>query len=210
MTFWKPLVAGALWASLLGVSSDAIADPRFGVGKSHLTVVAGRGAAMGRSDGSPDVEDVTYVPIALGLGVGITDPLGGDSWYRGNLELRAEGTLLAETQPSRGTAAGGSVLLRYNWLRFGSVVPFLDAGAGLLDLDLDLTSQSDGLSFLLEAGVGSHLQLSRRAALTAEWRFQHISNADLRYPNGGINASAFLLGATLFLEPLRERRADAE
>ena len=71
---------------------------------------------------------------------------------------------------------------------------------GLLALDFDLDSQADGFNFLLQAGVGAHVFVSKRLSLTAEWRYQHVSNARLSTPNNGINAGALLLGTTLYFE----------
>ncbi|MFQ5802420.1 MAG: acyloxyacyl hydrolase, partial [Candidatus Methylomirabilales bacterium] len=42
--------------------------------------------------------------------------------------------------------------------------------------------------------------LSEQTALTGEWRWLHISNADTRMPNAGINSSLFLIGVSFFLE----------
>ena len=110
-----------------------------------------------------------------------------------------EGTFLTQFQPHSGTAAGGSAILRYNLLGFGRFVPFLDGGAGILHLDFDLRDQADGINFITQAGIGSHFFISERVALTGEWRYQHISNARINYPNRSINALAFFFGASIFL-----------
>ena len=90
-------------------------------------------------------------------------------------------------------------MLRYNFLESGRVVPFIEAGAGLLGTDFDLKGQSDGFNFSVQGGLGLHFFVLPRVAVTAEARLHHISNAGLRQPNNGINDCLFLLGASFFL-----------
>ncbi len=186
-------------ASTSGAPIDREASP-FGFGKRQLSLSGGYAVGIDHTSSGRDVDDVRYAATTARFGAGITNPLGGDAWYRGNLDLFGEATFLTETEPNSGYAAGGGLLLRYNWLRNERFVPFVNVGAGLLNLDFDLESQSDGITFLLEAGVGSHFFLTRGWSLTAEWRFQHLSNARIRMPNHGINANVFLLGTSFFFD----------
>ena len=173
--------------------------PAFGRGMQHVGFSAGVGIAIPRIGSDRDVDDVRYVATTPRWGIGLVDPLGGEAWYRGNFELVVEGTFLTQFQPHSGTAAGGSAILRYNLLGFGRFVPFLDGGAGILHLDFDLRDQADGINFITQAGIGSHFFISERVALTGEWRYQHISNARINYPNRSINALTFFFGASIFL-----------
>jgi hypothetical protein len=63
----------------------------------------------------------------------------------------------------------------------------IGSGAGYLDADLDY--QRDGFNFLLQGGVGCRLGDWR-----ADLRFHHISNAQLRQPNSGLNEVLILVG----------------
>ena len=92
------------------------------------------------------------------------------------------------------------MLLRWNWLHYRRFVPFASVGVGLLGLDLNLPSQSDGLNFMVQGGLGTYVFLTERLALNAEWRYQHISNANIRLPNKGIDANVFSIGPTFFFE----------
>jgi opacity protein-like surface antigen len=190
-----------------GLAALARAEPfapdgasRFGRGKRNLGIAVGVGAGMRRIGEERDTDDARYVSVAPRLGIGLVDPLGGDAWYRGSFEVLAEGTFLFEFEPRSGWAAGGSLILRYDLLRFGRFVPFLDGGVGILNLDFDLDDQAEGLNFIIHTGLGTHLFLTERIAVTGEWRYQHISNARIHFPNRSINASAFILGASFFLD----------
>ncbi|MEA3412378.1 MAG: acyloxyacyl hydrolase [Pseudomonadota bacterium] len=132
------------------------------------------------------------------LGISATDPLFGDSWYRGNVEFLYEGAFIWNTEPNSGFAAGAGTTLRYNFLKHERVVPFLDANFGIVNLDFDLDLQSDGFNFNVGFGTGAHWFVSRDTAISTEVRWQHISNKNTQFPNNGINAALFLLGVSYF------------
>ncbi|MCI0400848.1 MAG: acyloxyacyl hydrolase [Gammaproteobacteria bacterium] len=172
----------------------------FGLGRQEigLTVGYGFGVPLG---GSKDTvsEDVQYAYVAPRWGIGISNPIGGDAWYRGNIELLIEGAFIFNHEPTSGSAAGGTAMFRYNFLSGDKFIPFLEVGAGIISLDFDLSTQADGLNFTTQGGAGFHYFVTERTALTAEWRLHHISNAGINSPNIGINSSLFLLGVSVFL-----------
>jgi lipid A 3-O-deacylase len=175
-------------------------DSAFGFGKQSLGLSAGHGLALPvGGTRSPELEDIQFVYVTPRWSVGITDSLGGRSWYRGNFELLLEGTFLYLFEPKSGRAGGVAPMLRYNFLTGSRFIPFLQAGAGVIALDADLRRQADGLNFILQSGLGLHYFLSQSTALTGEWRFHHISNAGIHNRNAGINSSLFMLGVTFFL-----------
>lgn len=158
----------------------------------------GLGLGFAGSQGR-DAEDVEFAALLPRWGIGLTNPLGA-GWYRGSVELLVEGALLFAFQPKGGFAGGATLGFRWNFLASPRLVPFVEMAAGIVDLEFDLHSQADGISFTPQAGVGFHYWTSRRTALTGEWRLHHISNADLRDPNDGINDSLFLVGVSFFPE----------
>ena len=175
-------------------------DSAFGFGRQSVGISGGHGFALpvGGTD-APEMEDIQFVYATPRWGIGITDPLGGRSWYRGNFELVLEGTFLYMFEPKSGIAGGIAPGLRYNFLTGTRFIPFFHAGIGFIALDADLPRQSDGLNFILQSGVGLHYFISQGSALTGEWRFHHISNASIHDRNAGINSSLFMLGLTFFL-----------
>lgn len=175
-------------------------ESAFGFGRQSLGISGGYGLALpvGGTDG-PELEDIQFVYATPRWGIGISDPLGGRSWYRGNFEFLLEGTFLYMFEPKSGIAGGIAPGLRYNFLTDTRFIPFFFAGVGFIALDADLDRQSDGLNFILQSGVGLHYFISQQTALTGEWRFHHISNARIHDKNAGINSSLFMLGVTFFL-----------
>jgi len=175
-------------------------NANFGYGRQELSIAAGYGFGVGLGGSNTgNLKDIRFAALIPRWGIGLTDPLADGTWYEGNLDLLIEGAFLFAYRPVHGFAGGGTLMLRYNFLESGRVVPFLEAGAGLLGTDFDLKGQSDGFNFSVQGGLGLHFFLLPRLAVTAEARLHHISNAGLRQPNNGINDCLFLLGASFFL-----------
>jgi len=191
------LLATAWPAPRAGENGAAAPDSPFRRGTHEISLGAGWGTGLDVGAAESDrVELATVIPR---WGVGLTDPLGGDAWYRGQLSLLLEGAYLDTDEPNDGHAAGASLLLRWHFLGLEPVVPFVDAGAGIVDLDLDLRDQEDGFNFTLHGGAGAHYLLTPRWALTFEARLHHVSNAGLDEPNDGINTVQALGGVTFFI-----------
>lgn len=203
ITFIAALVALPGFGSQTGhalAAQPGSYDSAFGFGKQSLGISGGYGLALpvGGTD-SPELEDIQFVYVTPRWGVGISDPLGDRSWYRGNFELLLEGTFLYMFEPKHGIAGGLAPVFRYNFLTGTRIIPFLQVGAGVIALHADLERQADGLNFILQSGLGLHFFVSQSTALTGEWRFHHISNAGIHNRNAGINSSLFMLGITFFL-----------
>jgi lipid A 3-O-deacylase len=77
----------------------------------------------------------------------------------------------------------------------GAVRPYIEAGAGIRGLSqtrIDATYDlSSGFQFTEVVGVGA--QFGRHQQYEVGLRFQHISNADIKVPNPGINFSQLYL-----------------
>ncbi|MFQ5846316.1 MAG: acyloxyacyl hydrolase [Candidatus Methylomirabilales bacterium] len=174
----------------------------FRLGKQEIGLSVGYGHALplGGTDNG-ELEDVRFFYAAPRWGIGISDPMGGKAWYRGNLELLGEGAFLVNFEPEDGFAGGITAMFRYNFLPKGggNFIPFVEFGAGIIFLDIGLKSQQDGFNFTPQGGVGFHYFVSERTAFTGEWRFHHISNAGIHSDNDGINDSLLMIGVSFFI-----------
>jgi lipid A 3-O-deacylase len=196
------VVLALLWlaASAAERSAQAVGYPTpFRSGQQSVGIIAGHRLALpiGGSSGS-NIQELRFLYLAPRWGIGLSDPMGGNSWYRGNVELLIEGTFLYCFEPKNGIAGGITPLIRYIFLADERVIPFAQLGAGILALDFNLRRQADGFNFTPQAGLGIQYIVSERAAFTGEWRYLHISNAGIHERNAGINSSLVLLGVTLF------------
>jgi lipid A 3-O-deacylase len=175
-------------------------DNLFGFGRQSVGLSLGHGYSLGIGGGrGTELEDVQFLYVAPRWGVGISNPIGGNSWVRGNFEFVLEGAFYYIFEPKDGVAGGVTPLIRYNFLTGGRLIPFVQFGVGLLALDANLKPQSDGLNFTPQGGVGMHYFISDRTSITGEWRLHHISNASIHENNLGINSSLFMIGLTYFL-----------
>lgn len=122
------------------------------------------------------------------------EPGNGGAWYHGRLEAMLEGSALVNFSPNTGYAIGGLIGLRYRFLPGRRIQPYAEGGLGATHLAFDLNSQGNGLSFLLHAGLGLRWPLGETTALTFATRWHHISNAQSRIPNAGIDDVLLMLG----------------
>jgi lipid A 3-O-deacylase len=60
------------------------------------------------------------------------------------------------------------------------------------------TDQANGFIFFNTIGAGFSFSLSEKTALSLEYRFRHISNADTRQPNVGIESHIGAIGYSMF------------
>ena len=187
-------------------TSEAGAVDFFHSGSKQLGFLAGYGIGFRSGSGSSregieELGDVGIVNLISRFGIGLTDPLGSpDSWIRGNIELLVQLDVLLNTRPHFGRGIGAGISLRYNFLRGERIVPYLDANLGLLGLDFDLAGQADGFNFNVGLGLGAHWFVRSRLAIDTEVRWQHISNANTRRPNHGINDALILVGMSYFFD----------
>jgi opacity protein-like surface antigen len=140
------------------------------------------------------VDETEFGAAIAQLGVGLTDPVAPGRWYDGNLALVGELPFLIESEPRHGFAWGGALLLRWSFLALARGAPFLEVGAGILDLDFDVLGRSDGLNFSFQGGGGLEWPLSERISLTALFRYHHISNGGIESRNVALDSALFLAG----------------
>ena len=133
------------------------------------------------------------------LGQVFTDELGSGV-VAGNVELLIEPMAAHYYEPFSASAFGGSLVVKYNFLAFGRWMPFWDGGAGMLWTDLAprIPEQSTQFNFILQTGPGVSYFISENWAITAGFRFHHISNSGIGNRNIGLNAWLFNLGVSFF------------
>jgi len=182
--------------SNFSMADNSIERP-FGYGKIYagFQLGYGNGFALANS-GNGDTKIVEYLATFPSLGVGISDTLAEDAWFRGNFEFVFEGESITNFRPRIGYSAGLGLLLRYNFLYGKNLIPFFEVGGGFGYIDFDLRDQADGLIYYPQAGLGLHYFLTDKTALNVGWRLHHMSNSKHKQPNNGINASLVLVGLT--------------
>ncbi len=164
---------------------------RFGL---NLSAGYGHGIHMRDRTRGKDVGDVHLLLFVPHLRFELHDWSERERWLAGRLDLVVEPQLAINFAPETGVGGGVSGGVRYRLRADRTWSPYLIALFGVGAIDYDLESQSDGFQFWLQGGLGLRRALTGDRALTADVRLYHISNAQLREPNDGIDAIAFTLG----------------
>ena len=135
------------------------------------------------------------------VGMVVTDELKA-GMLSGNLAVLVEPFFAQFTQPASAQLAGGSFVVKYNFVSFGRWIPFWEAAAGLSWMNLvfpTIPEESDHVNFILQTGPGVHYLLTPQVSLTAGVRWSHISDADIGEKNAGLNAVMPFVGLTWFM-----------
>jgi opacity protein-like surface antigen len=159
------------------------------------------GGAIGTGLGMQVLQSAEAHDFALSkihFGWMFTDVLGGDRWYRGNLELMGELFAGAQYRPDIDYLVGALPVLRYNLATRSRWVPFVDGGAGISATSIRGTDLSTTFEYNLQGGGGSHYFVSDNVAVTLQYRWLHLSNAGIKFPNLGLNTSTIYLGVSWF------------
>jgi lipid A 3-O-deacylase len=122
----------------------------------------------------------------------------GEGWYRVRHELLLELPLHVAVDHDDRIMTGGYILGRWSFTAPREYVPYLFAGGGILYVDLGLPTMGSRLDFSYQGGVGLQRFLSRDTALTLEYRYHHVSNADTATPNEPLNSSKILFGISFY------------
>ena len=134
------------------------------------------------------------------IGMVLTDPLG-TGWWQGNAEVLVQPLFARIVKPFAAEAAGGTLVVKYNFLSYGRWMPFWDAGAGMIWTNLAprIPEQSTQFEFVLQTGPGVQYFVTDRITWTMGVRLHHVSNANLGDRNTGINAVLSYVGVSFFL-----------
>jgi hypothetical protein len=124
----------------------------------------------------------------LSFSLTLTDPMGS-SWYQGQVSLGAELIGLFTSEPSGSYGIGVTPKLSYAFVGAKRFRPYFEGGGGPMWTDLGgrVPEQPGQFNFLIWGGAGCSFLVTPQWAVTAGYRFMHISNAGLRQPNSGLN-----------------------
>ena len=125
------------------------------------------------------------------LGIMLYDP-AGPGFLRGNVEFLGEIFAGPITTGPGNVTAGSTLIFRYNFVQaHARIVPYLQLGAGGVYTDIP-EDESRGLislpvEFNLQGMGGLRYMLNDHWSLVIEGGFRHISNAEIKKPNFGLD-----------------------
>jgi lipid A 3-O-deacylase len=145
-----------------------------------------------------DRPNLDYVTGYGQIAYTVTSP-GSDGFFRGSFQLAPEIFGAGITHGSGNYIAGATLWFRYNFVQPGwRLVPFIEAGGGGTTLDIPHKYDGNDFNFNLDGSVGVRWFVADHWSLNAEYRFQHISNANLWSRNIGVNTSGPAVGISFF------------
>lgn len=121
----------------------------------------------------------------------------GPSLLRGSIELGFEPLYQKYTEPSA-YWAGLIAVVRYHFLSFGRLVPYVEGGVGAGGTDLDVREIESRFSFILWAGIGASVFITDAMAVYAGYRYEHNSNGNIDPPNRGWESHVGLVGVSYY------------
>ncbi len=163
-------------------------------------VMTGYGRSISLGASKPGIDFFTVMPR---FGYVFTE-IQGSPPLKGSLEAVAEAVPALLAFESETIYSGGfNLLLGYDFATGTGVVPFLEGGAGVLlstPQSRDPRSQfrASQFNFTLQIAPGIRYFISKRAAVSVEYRFHHISDASTTEHNPGINTNFVLVGFSIF------------
>ncbi len=197
------LVVLGLLARNQSVSAEDSKDPLAGILDDSFRpgwreLGFGGSAYFSNIDRAANRPNSDYASGYAQFGYMVTEP-AGNSWVRGNFEVAPEIFGAGVFHGPGHYVAGGTLWLRYNFIpKHGRFSPFVELGGGGTALDIPHNYDGKDFNFNLDAGVGVRYFIRPKLSLNAEYRFQHISNANLWNHNIGLNTSGPVLGLSFF------------
>jgi hypothetical protein len=187
-------ILAPVFADNTALGSDKVAQEEKPAGKrpfSAIEVLSGFGKGHIREKGAYDV-----IPVFVDFDFDLK-PLTGRFGINppGLLQFVEEPYIAGVSNPHGNLEIGNNFLLKIGILPETSrFQPYLKGGVGFLYMSQHTLNQGSQFNFNEYAGFGFHFFLKKNLAFTAEYRFRHLSNCDIKKPNRGINSGFGIVG----------------
>ncbi len=187
-TFRRFAIVFALLMLLSSAADARAADPSPApiLGKDSFFTEAGFITGFGYSTLTEG--DYFPVPLIAHLGVDMKRWVPSLQDHRGVLTAFLEPQFNLVFGAEFSTEGGASIGLKYRYPLNDAVSVYGLYSAGFLFITVDTVDQANGFNFANAVGIGVQFNVMPGAALDLGFRFRHVSNADLRDPNCGIDS----------------------
>jgi lipid A 3-O-deacylase len=124
----------------------------------------------------------------------------GLSEKHGQLSVLIEPQINPVIEPAQNIEFGIGLGLQYMYPVTDNIRPYVIGSVGphYISTKAEDTGQASGFAIASTIGAGIYYVFDRQWALNLGYRFRHISNADLKAPNGSINTQNVIVGLSLF------------
>ena len=177
-----------------GAAAGFDADRAFASGTTILGLQVGGGVQNNIAQ-DPPITGISFLNVTPRLSYLFFSPFGS-GWLRSAIEPGVEGWFQYYLEPRTFTAEGLKGALRYHFIGFGPVVPYLEVTAGAGGTNLNVREIRSHFAFVLEGGAGVSYFVTSDVSLNLGYRLQHISNGGTGHPNRGLNSDTGVLGVS--------------
>lgn len=109
-------------------------------------------------------------------------------------EYLISGSILQSSTPRSSTSVAGTIMVRQHLRSKGKLIPYVQVGVGALYYGLDTKELNKGFQFHQRLGLGIRYFIDPNSSINLEAGGFHVSNADLRDRNIGVNAGYVAIG----------------
>lgn len=138
------------------------------------------------------------IPFILHCGTDLSMFFSGLRGHKGLLTAFLEPQVNAAISPENEIEFGIGVGLQYQYPVTTFLSLYMNASTGPYYISVDTTDQADGFIFGNHVGAGAYFFVNKNIAVNAGYRFRHMSNANTREPNGGIDSHFGVIGISWF------------
>ncbi len=143
-----------------------------------------------------DKQDYKVVPFCVSLNFNYRSLFKNAEKIKGDVIFSLEPFINTVYSPDANIEAGMNLLVRYVFPSKSKLRFYIKGGFGAVYMTQHTKEQSTQYNFLSQVGPGVSYFLNKHTSIDFEYRFRHLSNADIKEPNAGINANVFLCGIT--------------
>ena len=150
--------------------------------------------------GKGNINEGSYEPILLviRLGYDMRRIFPILSRHNGTLSVYIEPKINPVISPENDIEFGIGVGVKYMYHCTEQLAAYIFGSVGPHYVTVVTRDQANGFIFSDTIGCGVSWFLNEKSAINLEYRWRHISNADLKMPNNGIDTHIGMIGYSLF------------
>jgi hypothetical protein len=119
--------------------------------------------------------------------------------YPGRVEFVEEPAIFFVYHPDSNVEIANNFLLKIGIVpQAWKLQPYFKGGVGLVYMTQHVHEQGTQFNFNEYIGAGFHYFFKKNLALTAEYRYRHLSNCDTGKPNSGVEAQMGVAGLSYY------------
>jgi len=142
--------------------------------------------------------DYEIIPTIFRLGFDLNPFINKFGWNtKGLLEFELEPFINTVISPNSNVEVGSNFLVKYALPLTKKIYPYFEGGLGMLYMSQHTLEQGSQYNFLPQAGSGIMYFLKDNLAISAGYRYRHLSNNSLASPNHGIDVNMAVVGCSV-------------